>query len=295
MGRLKRRIVLGVAAGVTGTLGFFLLLGNHSLHVSPPPPHLPQVKLASVKAEPLAGVIVVIDPGHGGADPGAICGPVSEAALTYRTATETAACLRLLGAEVSYTVHSRQLSPNLALTEPSLERPIDAALALTGRSLRRRHTSLPLWQRAEWAGAIWRQRLKQDRNARWDVFFISLHYDEYQVSGVSGSVVCVDRRVHGLPFFGVALAGEMAQDNERRGCDYRGIAGVSGHELGVLNPAYNPIPEKVLLELATLSNPQDALEAGSAVWRTEMARRITQAILLVHHHKDASRKAALTL
>ena len=295
MERRKRRIVLGVAAGLTGTLGFFLLHGNRSLHVAPTPPRLPQVKLITVTAEPLAGVMVVLDPGHGGADPGAVCGPISEAALTYRTATEAAACLRLLGAEVSYTVLSRQLSPRLALTEPSLERPTDAALALTGRSLRRRHTSLPLWQRAEWAGAIWRQRLKQDRNARWDVFFISLHYDQYRASGVSGSVVCVDRRVHGLPLLGVALAGEMSRDNERRGCDYRGVAGVSGHELGVLNPAYNPIPEKVLLELATLSNPQDALAAGSPVWRTEMARRIAQAILFVHHEKASSRKAALTL
>ena len=113
-------------------------------------------------------------------------------------------------------------------------------------------------------------------------FFVSLHYDAFSAADVSGSVVCVDRRVRRLPALGAALAAQMALGNFGRNCNYRGIRGLSGHELGVLNPEQNPVPERVLLELATLSNPQDALEAADPLWRTAMAHRITDAIILVH-------------
>lgn len=96
-------------------------------------------------------------------------------------------------------------------------------------------------------------------------------------------MVCVDRRTHHIPALATALAREMAQGDFGRNCEYHGVSGVSGHELGVLNPDRNPIPEKVLLEVTTISNAQDAMQAGDPIWRDEMARRIVEAITFVHH------------
>ena len=289
MERYERRVLLGTAAGAVCALGLLLLLGFHTAR--PPRPAQPPDSISPpVPAGPLAGVVVVLDPGHGGQDPGAVCGQTSEAALTYRMAAEAAASLRGQGAEVVYTVRSRRLDPMLALVEPPPTQPADAVMAATGQPLRRRRSPQPLWQRAQTARTVWARRVQWDPDARRNVFFVSLHFDQYGEAAVSGSVVCVDRRVRRLPALGDVLAAQMATGNFGRGCDYRGVRGVSGRELGVLNPEQNPVPEKVLLELAMLSNPQDALQAGDPVWRTEMARRITEAIILVHQGKDGSRK-----
>lgn len=286
MGRYERRVLLGAAAGAVCALGLLLLLGFRTDHA----PRSPQSSDgSSAPAGPLAGVVVVLDPGHGGQDPGTVCGQTSEAALTYRTATEVAGALRAQGADIVYTVRSRQLDPTLAVVEPPLTRPTDAVMAATGLPLLERHSPRPLWERAQTARAVWARRVRWDPDARRNVFFVSLHFDQFGNAAVTGSVVCVDRRVRRLPALGAALAAQMSQDGFGRGSDYKGIRGVSGHELGVLNPEQNPVPEKVLLELATLSNPQDALQAGDPLWRGEMARRVTAAIIFVHQQKEPPR------
>ena len=267
-----------VAAAGAATIA---LLVAARLHPTPTRPDSPPEAVSQAEAGPLAGVAVVLDPGHGGEDPGAVCGGASEAALTYRTAAEVAAQLREAGADVTYTVRSRTLTPSVVLIEPPLVRPTDAILISSGLPLRSRNSPAPLWQRAATARRVWVSRNGDPNEAR-DVFFLSLHYDEFRAPGVSGSVVCVDRRVSGVPEFARVLAQEMAVGHFGRGTDFRGIAGLSGRKLGVLDPDYNPVPEKALLELATLSNTQDALQAGDPAWRGEMARRIVEAVTRVH-------------
>lgn len=286
----KRYVLLGAAVAVLGTLGFLTLVGlRHppsppvaSPSVSPPPVSPPKAK--ALTNEALAGVFVVLDPGHGGVDPGTTAGPISEAALSYRTASELAASLKAQGANVVYTVRSHCLNPALALSEPPLKRPTDAVMAATGVPLRLRHSPLPLWQRADTARRIWVQRLRTDPAAARDVFFLSLHFDQFHADTVHGGIVCVDRRCLPIPNFARALAAQMAQGNLSRPEDFHGIRGLAGRELGVLDPKYNPVPEKALLELATLSNPQNAAEAGDAAWRGELVRRITLAITQTHQH-----------
>ncbi len=269
-------ILLGASAGT-------LALMPLGLRQLPPAPNsVPKPEPPALAGRPLAGVTVVLDPGHGGPDPGTTAGPLPEAALTYRTAAELTASLQAQGASVAYTVRSRFLDPTLAATEPTPELPTDAVMAATGNALRSRHSPRPLWQRAETARTVWALRLRQDPQAARDVFFLSLHFDQSGSAGVQGSVVCVDRRCNPIPVLAKALAAQMVQGNLGRTGDFHGVPDLSGRDLGVLDPRYNPIPEKALLEVATLSNPQNAIEAGDPAWRGEVVRRITLAITQAH-------------
>ncbi len=286
--RRRTQIASFMAAAVVGTLGFLALAGRrHS------PPHPLPKSAAPLVSGPLAGVFVVLDPGHGGADPGTTAGPLSEAALTYRMAAELAVSLQAQGASVVFTVHSRCLNPALAISEPPPEQPADAVLAATGNALRLRHSPRPLWLRAAVAQDVWDRRRRVDPNAARDVFFVSLHFDQFHTDTVQGGLVCVDRRGGSVPPLARALAGQMEQVSLCRTEDFHGLRGVSGRRLGVLDPQYNPVPERVLLEIATLSNPQNAIEADDPVWRAEFVRRITQAITQTHQqaHQAEGRPA----
>ena len=271
--RLGTGLILGGAAVTLVLMG----LGLRSV----PSPPAPEAQADTSVHGPLSGVTVVLDPGHGGADPGTTAGPLSEAALTYRTASELSASLQSDGAKVVYTVRSRCLNPILAAVEPPPERPNDAVLTANGDALRSRHSPRPLWERAETAGMVWNACQKDPQAAR-DVFFVSLHFDQDSSANAHGGVVCVDRRCSAVPALAKALSAQMVQGDLGRNENFHGISDLSGRELGVLDPRFNPVPEKVLLEVATLSNPENAAEAADPAWRGEVVRRITQAITQTH-------------
>ena len=276
--RPQQQTALVVAASVVGFLGLLAVVGSQR-----PPAPLPSTQdAADSEKGPLAGVVVVLDPGHGGADPGTTAGPTSEAALTYRMATELAASLQNAGASVVFTVRSRCLAPVLAAAEPPLELPTDAVLAATGEPLTLRHSPRPLWLRAATAQKVWSERVRHDPHAARNVFFVSLHFDQFSSETVRGGLICVDKRDAAVPALAFALSEQMRSDNLCRTEDFQGVPGLSGRKLGVLDPEYNPVPERVLLEIATLSNPENALEAGDSDWRGELVRRITLAITQTH-------------
>lgn len=269
----RRRRIVAACALLGGGAAVWHEAARHVLRsprLPPPPP-------AAVR--PLLGITVVLDPGHGGEDPGAVSRYGVEAADTYRAAVEIGAVLRGQGATVAYTVQSRALDSGLAWSEPRLQVPTDAALAINGEPIRARHSPRQLWLRAAMARRVWNARTGPDPARH--IFFLSLHLDDEGSPDIRGSLVCVDRRRR-VPAFGLALARALVQDGlARAGSTSDGQPGLSRRSLGVLNPDYNPVPESALLEMTTLSNFDDALRAADPQWRTQMAARIARAIVLV--------------
>ena len=123
---------------------------------------------------------------------------------------------------------------------------------------------------------------RADPHASRDVFFLSLHYDDFHDSEIRGGLVCIDRRAGPPPAFGVALARTLTAHGWGRLETADGQAGLSADTLGVLNPAFNPVPQKALLEVATLSNLDDYLCATDPLWRAQVAEAVAQAISQVH-------------
>lgn len=227
-----------------------------------------------VKPGTLKGVTVVIDPGHGGADSGAIQGGVSESALTYRTAATLATALHTAGAEVFFTVYSKTLAyaPKEGQTEPPLELPTDARFAVDNKhvGLRRGESPEDLYRRAKLAAGVWQKRGRQRR-----VFFISLHFDALSERKWRGGLACYDKRRPSPPKLVQVVArklGEAGLSGQRRGGQPK------PRELGVLNPSHNPVTESALVELATISNAKDRAEASSPSWRWKVAHLLTDAI-----------------
>lgn len=253
-----------------------LTTGCTSRHV---PPLASPTPLISARL-PLADVTVVLDPGHGGEDSGAHCAGVSEASLSYRLAAEVAACLREQGAQVMFTVKSAALRASLSPPEPPLVEPRDAVLVSTGRPIQSRRSPRPLWARAAVGAREWRRHAGS-------VYFLSLHLDDFHQENVRGGLVCIDRR-RSVPLLARTLAAQFARAKlGRPGWSLHGIPALTQGKFGVLDPNYNPVPESVLLEVATLSNPADRMSALDPAWRQAVADMVMQALLAAHEKAPA--------
>ncbi len=238
-------------------------------------PVTPPKTTARRAARVLRGVVVVIDPGHGGTDPGASRAGVVEATLTYRMAATLAAVVTALGAEVRFTVRSAALRRKLVegRPEPKLLLPRDATLPSGQRLDAGRELPEFLHARAATAARAWKQE-------RPPVVFLSLHFDVSGDSGDHGGFAMWDIRGDHPPL----LAREITRRFEQTGlCGSRRSR---PNDLGVLNPEFNPVPQKTLVELATITNASDRKKALDPKWRWRVARILAAAII-------ACRKAKL--
>ena len=218
---------------------------------------------ATPRSTSLVGYTVVVDPGHGGHDPGAVCGGVSEAALTYRMAATFARVLENRGARVVFTVRSQSLTES---GDPV--RPRDAVAELApGRTLQssRVHPE-DIYVRADLAAREW------ERNPNRTVF-ISLHFDS-RSPGVRGSHALVDRRGDRPSKLASILSKKLSE--ARMTGSFPAVP--VGQTLGVLWDARNPVPQKTLVECAVLSDPQDRELAQDAHWRESFCNLLADAI-----------------
>jgi N-acetylmuramoyl-L-alanine amidase len=242
---------------------------------------------AARAAKVLKGVVVVIDPGHGGTDPGAKAGGITEAALTYRMSATLAEVVKALGAEVHFTVRSAALrrkpiepqkpkpkapvpkpkAPTRSLEPPLLE-PRDAVLASGRRLDMGSDVSEFLHARAEIGARFWRR-------SKPHVIFIALHFDVSANPSDHGGFAMWDIREDHAP--------TLVQEITRR----FGQAGLCGNrhkrprpnDLGVTNPEFNPVPQKTLVELATITNTADRKNALDPQWRWRVARILAASIV----------------
>ena len=222
-------------------------------------------------SKPLDGVLVVLDPGHGGEDSGAIRAGFREDALNYRLAAETASELRSRGATVWMTVSSRALPSNLRpdRPEPKLVAPGDARLTYNGERVRLREkgNANDLWRRA----AICQKAVKEP-NKR--TFFLALHADSLESRAWWGARVYRDTRDKGES----RLAREVLSRLTAGGFTFTKTGKIVPRDYGVLNPQYNPIVQKALVEAFTISSPHDRIRASDPKWRWKVAKILADSV-----------------
>ena len=220
---------------------------------------------------PLDGVLVVLDPGHGGQDSGAIHRGFREDALNYRLAAETASELRSRGATVWMTVSSRALPSNLRpdKSEPKLIVPSDARLTFNGERvlLRVKYSANDLWRRA----AICQKAIKEPGKK---TFFLSLHADSLESRAWWGARVYRDTRDKGESKF----AREILSRLTKQGLTFTKNSRIVPRDYGVLNPKFNPIVQKALVEAFTISSPHDRIRASQQKWRWKVAKLLADSV-----------------
>ena len=87
-----------------------------------------------------------------------------------------------------------------------------------------------------------------------------------------------------VPALARLLAARLCADGLARPDIYHGLRGLAAAHLGVLDPKYNPVPERALLELATISNPDDALRAADPAVAAADGRPSSRTALIAAHH-----------
>ncbi|HAU35665.1 MAG TPA: N-acetylmuramoyl-L-alanine amidase, partial [Lysinibacillus sp.] len=65
--------------------------------------HKSYLKLLNQSAKPLQNRVIILDPGHGGKDPGTVKGSVSEKSITLKVSTQVKQLLENAGAKVYMT------------------------------------------------------------------------------------------------------------------------------------------------------------------------------------------------
>lgn len=269
----------------------------------------------TVRASRLEGITVILDPGHGGQDPGAIFRGVWESNYVYDIAVRVRALLQgTTAAEVHMTtrdgdrfrVEDRDVLPRSRAHRVLTSPPYAIAEARTGIHFR--------WYLAN---SLYRQTVRRNGDSG-KVFFLSIHADALHPS-IRGAMAYVPAASltrgtygkSGAPFTTRAefrerpqvsysykertrseglsrqAAETLLQSLARNGIDIHPDKPVRDRIIRRRGsrpfvPAvvrYNAVPAKILLEVCNLANPEDRRLIQTKAFRQRMARAIVDGIL----------------
>jgi N-acetylmuramoyl-L-alanine amidase len=243
----------------------------------PPDPDFPALRPAPVAAAKLRQdgtrpLVVVLDPGHGGIDPGAEAETLREAHLTLAFAQELAEVLRRDGVIVELTRADDSFVPLEARISIARGAGADVLLSLHADALEEGvATGATIYKLAEGAADDAAIRLSE-RHDRADLLSgVDLSRQDDAVAGVLMAMARTETAPR-TDRLAQRLAGEIAR------------AGLHLHRHPIQEAAFSvlkaPDIPSVLLELGFMSSPRDRERLVDPVWRAAMAEAIRAGLAL---------------
>ncbi|MDO5369970.1 N-acetylmuramoyl-L-alanine amidase [Paracoccus sp. (in: a-proteobacteria)] len=222
---------------------------------------------------------VVLDPGHGGIDPGAQVGAISEAAVMLGFAQELAATLRGRGIEVVLTREDDRFIPLERRTTVARAKGADLFISLHADALpagEAAGASIYAWDGQSNDRAARQLALMHDRS---DILAgLDLSDTDEDVSRALMDLARLDTQPRSLD----AARHLVAKMNE---------AGVVMHRTPIRGAAFSvlksPDIPSLLIELGFLTHPQDRANLFDPVWRQRVAEAMTDGILAWAADQDA--------
>lgn len=239
-----------------------------------PDVEMPKMPLRATASGPLDGMMVILDPGHGGEtqwgspDPGCEWQfqgeDYRESAYTFRMAKELGELIRQQGGDVAYTAWSPAMEVMTGPRDP-MPLPVKALLA-DGRVLTNGTAGL----KARTEVTNWLYRTYQGYRL---VVFISLHIDSMG-KGWSGLHVCHDRHAKDTPEVARLIAQAIEDGHYTR--QYRGVKKEALDSRGILviNGQYNILHQRALVELGIPGDKDDSWRLRNPESRQTMLERV---------------------
>lgn len=233
--------------------------------------NLPEPAVLPVPATPPEGLTVMLDPGHGGIDPGAIADGENEAELVLKFAKELKASLEAKGITVGMTRDSDVFVGLETRMTAAREAQADLFLSLHA-------DALPTGQAAGATIYVWTPRADNraaqqlaTRHDRSDLLSgVDLKGKDDQLASVMMDFARTDTQPRSENFASF-LTSRLA------------LHGIGLHDRPVQGAAFSvlksPDIPSVLLELGFITDPHDRANLISPEWRKRMVAVVTEAIL----------------
>ncbi|MBB1490072.1 MULTISPECIES: N-acetylmuramoyl-L-alanine amidase [unclassified Paracoccus (in: a-proteobacteria)] len=227
---------------------------------------------------------VVLDPGHGGIDPGAQVGAISEAAVMLGFAQEFAATLRGRGIEVVLTREDDRFIPLERRTTVARAKGADLFISLHADALpagEAAGASIYAWDGQSNDRAARQLALMHDRS---DILAgLDLSDTDEDVSRALMDLARLDTQPRSVD----AARHLVAKMNE---------AGMVMHRVPIRGAAFSvlksPDIPSLLVELGFLTHPQDRANLFDPAWRQRVAEAMTDGILAWDADQDGQGPAA---